>query len=740
VKLAELIAEAKRRNVFRAAGLYAGFAFVALQLADILFPIVGIADDNVTFLLIAIAIGFPFAVVGSWYIELTADGIKITSPISPEQREKLGSGKIVDIVILLLALGVGFLYLERFGSNEKTESEPTTISEPTFTETSVAVLPFENLSSSEENAFFAAGIHEDILNSLSQNPELVVTSRTSTLVYEGSKKPIADIAQELDVSYVMEGSVRRAGNRVRISVQLIEARTDKHVWSQAFERDLDNVFAIQVEVAEQVAAALEVQFSGKSKVDIQVIDVDAYDLFVSARVLAATYQSENLQKAVSLYEQALRIDPDYMDAWAGLSMALSYARFLGGSVESNFTAIEAADSAVALDPNAWLANYAMGLHLGSQDIGRFAEANRFFDKAILANPNDADLLFDYGFTLTFQTRFSDAIEVYEKAYRRNPLAANSNIGMAFTAAIVNDRSALDRHLDRALLLAKENAYIAWAAGVARWRIGDFEGAVRQLDEVNQAHPQFLQSRLWMSGVFRDLGDFDTVAYWLEEARKIDPDNTGLMFRLADNFHSQGDLQGRMDHISEWNNATDGNMVARLYEPAVKEIEAKRAYDLEDTQTYYVLVQEQLDLRQQYIKGYSETAGIEVYFWNSWAFISAAINAKQLGDDELAYQLSQKIIEHFHDEVGPAFINLVFAYALIGENERAIEQMNLMLDSGYGQLSLFKRFGLLDNEYGVYGNITNNVGFIDVVARFREHNAKILAKIRADYPQTFPPEV
>ena len=268
--LSSLIAEARRRHVFRATGLYAAAAFVLLQLADILMPAFGLSEGDISYLLTAIAAGFPLVLVITWLVDITPEGIKLTPMLAPGERTKLAPGRLVDFAIVFVAIGVGFLYLERFLSNDAAEvaspvpdkpiSVPVTGIEQEALEPSVAVLPFDNLSTTEENAIFAAGVHEDILNHLSRNAELMVTSRKSTLGYADKDVPIAQIAGELGVNYIMEGSVRRAAGRVKITIQLIEAASDKHLWSETYDRELNDIFAVQDEVAEQVAEKLRVQF------------------------------------------------------------------------------------------------------------------------------------------------------------------------------------------------------------------------------------------------------------------------------------------------------------------------------------------------------------------------------------------------------------------------------------------------------------------------------------------------
>jgi TolB-like protein/Tfp pilus assembly protein PilF len=749
--IAGFIAEARRRNVFRAAGLYAGFAFVALQLADILLPAFGLAEDNVSVLLLLIALGFPLVLLGSWLVEVTPEGVRITTPISAEQRARLKSGRLVDLAIIVLALGVGFMYVERFILSEEgtttllvpgsdvPNSDPQA-AVPVIKENSIAVLPFDNLSSSEENAFFAAGIHEDILNSLSQNPELLVTSRTSTLAFQNTTRSIADIASELDVEYIMEGSVRRAGNRVRISVQLIEAETDRHLWSEAYERTLDDIFALQVEVAEEVAAALEVQFGGPPQTPKPANSVAAYDFFIEARDLLETYEPDNLTRAIELFEAAIDADANYVDAWAGLSIALNSRRFIGGAKEGDSArTVSAAERALSLDPNNWYANSAMARYLGQQDVARFNQANRYFETAILQNPNDADLLVFYGFSLWWQGRSADAADYFSRAFRRDPLSAEANMARAMALGWRGQREDAETHLRRALRFAPNSAYIAWWAGtIYQTTLFDQFGAARQFLDSLKLNPEFLQGYAWLAGVASHLGNYETAAYWIDRARELSPRSTDVMFRTGDNLLVQRRWQEFQEHQREWASWDDSNMVGRVYASAVHRVEAQMAWDREDIQTFRTETQAALDDALTYIRDSNADSSTEVHFWNSWMFMAAGTYAGNLGDRELAHRMFRTLASYQEQEVNPDEIQLVITHAGLGDHDKAIDYLNRFIDQGFTATRHLQMYGVLTDELGTYGNIRNNVGFIDALARMNDKNAAILARLREELPDFFPP--
>ncbi len=739
--------------MFRAAGLYAGFAFVVLQLADIIIPALGLPDTAVTSLLILIAVGFPFVLIVSWYIEITPDGIRVTASISEGEQKQLSPGRIVDFAIIVIALGVGAMYVHYLTTDLTTdEIEPLAVApseEPATdehvvenTESSIAVLPFENLSSSQENAYFAAGIHEDILNSLSRNPALIVTSRTSTLAFQGTKKPIAEIARELNVAYVMEGSVRRAGDRVRISVQLIEAGSDSHIWSEAFERKLDDVFAIQVEVAEQVAGALQVQFNPESQATPAAVDVAAYELFATARSLSLTREPDKLRDSVELYQRAINLAPDYSDAWAGLSLALSYIQLFGGASDLGIdhTSETAAQRAVHLDPESWFAHYAMGVHYGNGEVSEFRTAEKHFSIALEKNPNDGDLLFDFGMSRWLQGQTAASVDLWLRAYRRNPLSPIANTSRSMAATFGGDLDDAKRYAARALELGDESPFTFFLAGQSYHFSGEYELAARELFKAVRKAPSMEMALVILAQCFRELGDYETQAYWLDRTLEFGDSNFLLAGNIADNLYHRRELDARANYIRRWAERQPNSMVTRLYYPAaITEIDAWRAYEVEDLQTYRELVQRQMDERLEYIGDSSEGDDFEIYFWNAFAVLSVAINAKEIGDQGFANELANKLLDYHGRQAHKFYFFAVMAYAILDEPDNTVDALRAALSRGQSSLRLYDRFHLIPDRYSLFESVTNNVAFGNLVAQARARNEDMLANLRRDLPDAFPPE-
>ena len=337
-----LFAELKRRKVFRVAVVYAATAFVILQAADIMLPRMGIPDWGVGLVVALAVLGFPIALVLAWALELTPDGLKRTESAPAAQAEQgpapalLGKRTLI-VAGLLVVLGIGLSagWLLKPGAPGPVEPaavvEPGTAAVPAGTDDerqpgampvaereSIAVLPFVNMSPDPENAYFADGISEELLNILAGIEGLKVASRTSAFSFKGSNTPIPEIARQLGVRHVLEGSVRKQGNQVRITAQLIEAGDDAHLWSERYDRDLDDIFQVQEEIAQAITVALEdILGTRQVAVEAPTRNMDAYQRYLQGR--SRFYQRSELDQAIEDFRFAVNRDPDFAEAWAFLA-------------------------------------------------------------------------------------------------------------------------------------------------------------------------------------------------------------------------------------------------------------------------------------------------------------------------------------------------------------------------------------------------------------------------------------
>ncbi len=325
-------AELRRRNVYKIAIAYAVVAWLLIQIATQVFPFFEIPNWAVRLVIFLFLLGFPIALILAWVFELTPEGLKRTGEVGPEKSIARRTGRKLDFVIIgVLLVVITLLILDRRGRAPRPP-------QAAVLEKSLAVLPFQNMSDEKENAFFADGVQDDILTALAKVADLKVISRTSVMGYAANeKRDLRAIGQALRVAHVLEGSVRRAGGKVRVTVQLIDTRTNRNLWAESYDRDLADVFAIQSEIAQQITRQLQATLSPKERSAIQqrpTADLAAFDLYTRARTLRLTTSfsflaKERLLQAVDLLNQAVARDPAFLLAWCELATAHDLLYFFG---------------------------------------------------------------------------------------------------------------------------------------------------------------------------------------------------------------------------------------------------------------------------------------------------------------------------------------------------------------------------------------------------------------------------
>jgi adenylate cyclase len=404
-------AELKRRKVVRVAVVYAATAFVVLQVADIMLPRLGVPEWAMSLIVLLVALGFPVALVLAWALELTPEGVRVTpAPTAGDHAQPppslLGKRTLaVAATLVVLGVGLGAGWFLRPMSPPAPPPAGHTADEPTAR--SIAVLPFLNMSDDAANEFFADGISEELLNVLVKVDGIGVASRTSSFAYKGRELGAAAIARELGVNHILEGSVRKAGNRVRITAQLIDAVNDRHLWSETYDRELTDIFEIQDEIANAIVQALRGTL-GTDRVE-RVVNVradtdnlDAYEAYLKARQLFLA-RSE-LPESVRLYEHAVALDPNFARGWEGLAEVASVIEdwsFQDPTIREREyldLALHAADRALALDSSLSVPWAARSVATARTLPADFAQGLEWLDRAIAADRNNASA---YLFRSTF---------------------------------------------------------------------------------------------------------------------------------------------------------------------------------------------------------------------------------------------------------------------------------------------------------------------------------------------------
>ena len=458
-------AELKRRNVYRAAVAYGVVAWFLTQLTTQVFPFFEIPNSAVRFVVIALAVGFPIAMLLSWLYELTPEGVVRTEDLDPVEAKSVQrrSGRLLDFIIIgALLLVIAMLVVGRLPFYRQTGES--------IARKSVAVLPFENLSANQENAFFADGVQDEILTNLAKVAGLNVISRTSVMRYKTvGERNLPDIAKVLGVSHVVEGSVQRSGGRVRVNAQLIDAKSDMQLWGQTYDRDLADVFAIQSELAVQIVSQLKATLSPEEKAAIEqkpTADLAAYDLYIRAKTLIAaavfsTPQAESLFEAVGLLNQAIERDPAFALAYYQLAYAHDLIYYTG--TDPTPARLGMADAAIQslarLRPNSGEAHLALARHLywGYHDYDRAREELSLAQKSL---PNEPWAFVLAGYIDRRQGRWNESTKNLERAIEidpENPAAINFLQQIALTYDSLRRYADEKRVLDRAITLAPKNA-------------------------------------------------------------------------------------------------------------------------------------------------------------------------------------------------------------------------------------------------------------------------------------------
>ena len=465
--------ELKRRKVYRVAIAYVVVSWALAQgLAQVL-PVFNISNSIIRVVIALLLIGFPGALALAWVYDVTPQGIRTTpTPATPGSHRRRN-------LIMLIATGLvisaaaGFFLLPRVSARKIDKS--------------IAVLPFQNLSDEKENAYFADGIQDDILTNLSKIGDLKVISRTSVNSYrDNAARNAREIGKALGVGTLLEGSVRRIGNRVRVNVQLINANNDQHIWAEDYDRDLTDVFAIQTDLAQKIASALQAKLSPneKERLDHQPTQSpDAYLLFIQARDYAnrSEHFLDDSLKAKQLFEQAIKLDPKFAAAFAGLSIVEStiYHTFEPTPAHREKARLNA-DESLRLQPNLPEGHLALGFsyYYGDRDYER---ALAEFEIAKRDLPNEAEAYFAIGAIQRRQGKWAESNANLKKAAALDPKDLSILVNLAYSYMALRDFDASEKLLDRATAVAPQSwATVGLKAYLAIMSRGDLSGAEKQI--------------------------------------------------------------------------------------------------------------------------------------------------------------------------------------------------------------------------------------------------------------------
>jgi TolB-like protein/Tfp pilus assembly protein PilF len=528
VKTTNFFVELKRRNVYKVAVAYAVIAWLLIQVATQVFPFFEIPNWAVRLVVLVSIAGFPVALVFSWAFEITPEGIVRETDVEPGKSITHHTGKkVVAITIVLAIVASGLLAFRLFGPKLVVPRHDTS---PARTEVataipkkSIAVLPFDNLSEDKSNAYFAEGVQDEILTRLAKVADLKVISRTSTQHLKSVPDDLPQIAKQLGVAHVLEGSVQKANDQIRVNVQLINALTDTHLWAETFDRKLTDIFAVESEIAKTITDTLQAKLSGSEQHAIAARpteNTEAHQLYLKGRFFWNKRTANDLKKSIEYFEQAIAADPNYALAYAGIADAYVWLPgYTAGTPQDCYPkAKAAATKALQLDDTLAEAHTTLALAIWLYDFDAY-QAIREFQRAIELNPNYAIAHQQYGNnTLSALGRFDDAIVEGKRAVELDPLSL-----------VINTDMGSDYYYARR-----------------------YDEAIAQLHKTLEMDPGFYIAHLVLGQILDAKGVGDAAIVECEKARALndDPSVLGVLARSHGLSGNKIEAEKILDHLKK----------------------------------------------------------------------------------------------------------------------------------------------------------------------------------------------
>jgi TolB-like protein len=489
--------ELKRRNVYKVAVAYAVVGWLLVQVATQVFPFFEIPNWVVRLVVLAIVIGFPIALVIAWAFELTPQGLKRTEDADLAAGPRRKSYAWIYVVVVGAAVSIGLFFIGRYTAIDRNPDEGGRRSPASLPEKSIAVLPFENLSEEKANAYFAEGIQDEILTKLSNVRDLKVISRTSTAKYQSKPENLKTVASELGVATLLEGSVQKSGDKVRVNVQLIDARTDSHLWAKTYDRDFKDVFAVESEVAQEIADTLKAKLSSSEShalASVPTQDPQAYDLFLQGefqlRAAESVPLAETYARAEAFYRQAITSDPKFAQAYAALAYcSLSSHWYISRRTPAQLDEVKSLlDRTLELAPDLPDAHLSLAIfhYWGHRQYdAALAELQRALD----LQPNNAKARQYRASIYRRQGKWEQSIAEAKLAQELDPRDGQIAANIALGFVNLREWKEAERYASRALAIDPNNFFAIGAQITARLNSrGDIEGARQALHTASERIP------------------------------------------------------------------------------------------------------------------------------------------------------------------------------------------------------------------------------------------------------------
>jgi len=548
--------ELKRRNVFKVGIAYLVLAWVVVQVTQAAVPALNMPEWMNTVVFFLGIIGFPFALFFAWVFEITPEGIKKESEITPKESITTNTGRKLDFIIIgLMAIALGYFIFE---SRFQSESAKEPLKESSST--SIAVLPFVNMSSDPEQEYFSDGITEEILNVLTKIPDLQVTSRSSAFAFKGKEINISKVAKLLGVKNILEGSVRKSGAKIRITAQLINADSDKHLWSETYDRELDDIFKVQDEISAAIVHSLKeklgINLAVVSKNE-PVINAQAHDLYLKGLMDLRTGTFNSLINAKLNLEQAIKIEPSFSPAKISLAQVIFDQYFIGSVADVNTleTAAQLLQQVLKTQPQSAEAYYLLSTI--KFNLNQTETAEDYFRHAYQIDPNNSAAFSNYASFAIFR-RLSDFFDratlqkLYQKVLKRDPLNFNVhyNWGIIQEFRYQNYDLAEKAYL-RAIELEPANGNPPFfLAGILGKNRGDLPNAIKYLKLTAISDTTDPDAPIYLSKSYLSLGDVNTALRYAEQAIELSPHSASAAEAKVEALIFQHQDQAAMDLIKQ----------------------------------------------------------------------------------------------------------------------------------------------------------------------------------------------
>ena len=508
--MASVWGELKRRNVVRVAIAYAVVAWLSIEVSATTFPMLKLPEWAATFVTVLLIIGFPVAVIFAWAYEFTPEGLKKEKDVDrSESITHITSRKIDFVIIGVLVVAVGFLLVDKLYLGEGDTAPDEVIATE---RKSIAVLPFINMSSDPEQEYFSDGLAEELLNLLARIPELRVTSRSSSFSYKGKDFKIADVGRELHVGHVLEGSVRRSGDQIRITAQLINVAEDAHIWSETWDRTLDDIFVVQDEIAQAVIASLRIRLLGEAP-RTDTTSPEAYALYLQSKALAAQFTVAGFLQAEAVVLRVLEIDSTYVPAW--LWLARIYIRGSGNGAwhphEAYAKSRAAVMEALRLDADNAQAHAALSRIARNYDYD-LETARKEQELALTLAPHDPRVLQEAAWLARIDGDYAEAIRIYKVVEILDPVSWRIKLDLGTSYFLSGRLAEAKSAYAEVLELIPIGNVVNFRLGAVMLVSGDLDDALLQMNKETQ-NGRRLAGRAM---VLHAMGDTDRAATELEK--------------------------------------------------------------------------------------------------------------------------------------------------------------------------------------------------------------------------------